>query len=192
MNADAELDAALGRQSGVALDEAVLHLDRAAHRVDHAAKLDQAPVAGALDDPPAMGGDGGVDQVASQAPKAREGAILVRSREPAIADDIGDQDGGDLAALGHDARPRGHTNLEHSAAAGNAPPVSLRRLSVPCRPARPIPVARATRLGSPDFRTIASGKSKPVLSSLSGMTSTNPTARIRAQKGQWKRRSHPF
>ncbi len=101
MNADAELDAALGRQSGVALDEAVLHLDRAAHRVDHAAKLDQAPVAGALDDPPAMGGDGGVDQVASQAPKAREGAILVRSREPAIADDIGDQDRRNFPGLAH-------------------------------------------------------------------------------------------
>ena len=41
MNADAELDAALGRQAGVALDHAVLHLDGAAHRVDHAAKLDE-------------------------------------------------------------------------------------------------------------------------------------------------------
>ena len=41
MNADAELDAALGRQAGVALDHAVLHFDRAAHRVDHAAKLDE-------------------------------------------------------------------------------------------------------------------------------------------------------
>ena len=29
MNADAELDAALGRQAGVALDHAVLHFDRA-------------------------------------------------------------------------------------------------------------------------------------------------------------------
>ena len=40
MNSDAELDPALGRQAGVALDEAALHLDRAAHRVDDAAKLD--------------------------------------------------------------------------------------------------------------------------------------------------------
>src|SRR5208283_5455800 len=52
MNAHAELDAALRRQAGVALDEAVLHLDRAAHRVDHAAELDEAAVAGALDDAP--------------------------------------------------------------------------------------------------------------------------------------------
>ena len=41
MNADPELDAALRRQAGVALDEAVLDLDRAAHRVDHAAEFDE-------------------------------------------------------------------------------------------------------------------------------------------------------
>ena len=101
MNADAELDAALGRQAGVALDQAVLHFDRAAHRVDHAAKLDEAAVAGALDDPPVMRGDGGVDQVAAEPPKARERAILVRSREPAIADDIGDQDRRNFPGLAH-------------------------------------------------------------------------------------------
>jgi hypothetical protein len=50
MNADAKLDAALGRQAGVALDHAVLHFDRAAHRIDHAAKLDETSIAGALDD----------------------------------------------------------------------------------------------------------------------------------------------
>src|ERR1700722_16165080 len=47
MDAYAELDAALGRQPGVALDEAVLHLDGAAHGVDHAAELDEAAVPGA-------------------------------------------------------------------------------------------------------------------------------------------------
>ena len=35
MNADAELDAAIFRQARVAFDHAVLHLDRAAHGVDH-------------------------------------------------------------------------------------------------------------------------------------------------------------
>jgi hypothetical protein len=40
VDADPELDAALGRQASVALDHAVLHLDRAAHGVDHAAELD--------------------------------------------------------------------------------------------------------------------------------------------------------
>ena len=58
MNADAELDAALLRHAGVALDHAVLHFDRAAHGVDHAAELDDSAVAGALDDAPVMRGDG--------------------------------------------------------------------------------------------------------------------------------------
>jgi hypothetical protein len=40
MNADPKFDAALRRQAGVALDHAVLHLDGAAHGVDHAAELD--------------------------------------------------------------------------------------------------------------------------------------------------------
>ena len=101
MNADPELDAALGRQAGVALDEAVLHLDGAAHRVDHAAELDQAAVAGSLDDAPVMHGNGGVDQVAAQRPKPRQSAIFVRAGEPAVADDIRDQDRGDFPGLAH-------------------------------------------------------------------------------------------
>ena len=40
MNADAEVDAAVRRHAGVALDHGVLKFDRAAHGVDHAAELD--------------------------------------------------------------------------------------------------------------------------------------------------------
>ena len=40
VNADAKLDAPVRRHAGVALDHAVLHFDRAAHGVDHAAELD--------------------------------------------------------------------------------------------------------------------------------------------------------
>jgi len=68
MNSDAELDAALRRQAGVALDEAVLHLDGAAHRVDHATELDEAAVPGALHHATMMRGDGRIDQIAPQAP----------------------------------------------------------------------------------------------------------------------------
>ena len=101
MDADAEFDAALGRHAGVALDHAVLHFDRAAHGVDHAAELDEAAVAGALDDAPVMGGDGGIDQVAAQPPEPRQRAILVRAGEPAVADHVGDQDRRDLPGLAH-------------------------------------------------------------------------------------------
>ena len=90
MDADAELDAALGRQTRIALGHAVLHFDRAAHRVDHAAEFDEAAVAGALDDPAVMHADGGINQIATQPPEPRQRAVLVRARETAIADDIGD------------------------------------------------------------------------------------------------------
>jgi hypothetical protein len=39
MNADAKLDTAFGREPGVALDHASLHLEGAAHGVDDAAEL---------------------------------------------------------------------------------------------------------------------------------------------------------
>ena len=103
MDADAELDAALGRHAGVAFGQAVLHLDGAAHGVDHAAELDQAAVAGALDDAAVVGGDGGVDQIATQAPETRERALLVGAGEPAVADDVRDQNRRELAGLGHRA-----------------------------------------------------------------------------------------
>ena len=77
MSADAKLDAAVGRQGGVALDEARLHLDRAAHGIDHAAEFDANAVAGALDDAPRRRGVGGIDQIAAEAPKARERTVLV-------------------------------------------------------------------------------------------------------------------
>ena len=79
MNADTEVDAAVGRQTDVALDHAILHFDRAARSVDHAAELGEEPVPCALDDPPAMGGDRGIDQIAPQPPKPRQRSILVRS-----------------------------------------------------------------------------------------------------------------
>jgi hypothetical protein len=51
---------------------AVLHFDCAAHGVDNAAEFDKRAVARALDDPSISGGDGGIDEVATQGPEARE------------------------------------------------------------------------------------------------------------------------
>ena len=98
MNADAEFDPALARHAGVALDEAALHFNGAAHRVDHAAELNEAAVAGAFDDTPAMRVDG---QIAAQPPEPRQGAILVGAGEPAVADHIGDQDCRNFPGLAH-------------------------------------------------------------------------------------------
>ena len=99
MNADAELDAALRRQAAIALDEAGLHLDRAAHRVDDATELDDRAVASALDGAAVMGGDGGIDKVAAKAPQSRKRPLLVAPGEPAVADDIGDQDRRELSGF---------------------------------------------------------------------------------------------
>jgi hypothetical protein len=90
VDADAEFDPPLGWHAGVALDEAVLHLDRAADRVHDAAELDDGAVTGTLDYAAAMGGDGRVDQIAAETPKARKRPVLVRAGEPAVADDICD------------------------------------------------------------------------------------------------------
>ena len=105
MNADAKLDATFGRQAGVALDHAGLHLDGAAHGVDHAAELDDRAVAGALDDAPVMDRDRRVDEIAAQRPQPRQRPILVRSREPAIPDDVRDQNRRELSGLAHCAPP---------------------------------------------------------------------------------------
>src|SRR6516164_4819767 len=92
MNADTELDALVGRQAGVALDHAALGFDRAAYRVHHAAKLDDAAVPGTPDDPAVVERNGRVKEVAAERPEARERAFLVGSHKPRVADDVGDQD----------------------------------------------------------------------------------------------------
>ena len=91
MNADAKLDTPFGRQPGVALDHARLNLEGATHGVHHAAELDDRAVSGALDDVAVMGGDGGIDEVAAEAPKTDERALLIGAGEPAIADDVRNQ-----------------------------------------------------------------------------------------------------
>ena len=99
----AKLDALVGRDLGVALDHRPLDFNGAVHRVDDAAELDDAAVAGALDDAPVMHCDGRVDQVAAEGPKAREDSIFIRTRQPRVADHVGDQDRRELSSLAHGA-----------------------------------------------------------------------------------------
>jgi hypothetical protein len=101
MNADTELDPALGRHSGIAFDHRVLQFNGAAHRIDNAAEFDDAAVAGALDNAAAMHGDGRVDEIAAKRAKPGEDAIFVRAGEPAVADDVGHQDRYEFSGLTH-------------------------------------------------------------------------------------------
>jgi hypothetical protein len=88
VNADPELDAAIDQHARVTLDHCVLHFDGATHCVDHAAKLDEGAVAGALDDAPIVHGDRRVDEVAAQRPQSGKRAILVDAGQTAKADDV--------------------------------------------------------------------------------------------------------
>ena len=87
--------------SPVALDETVLHLDRAADRVYYAAELDNRAVTGALYDAAVVKRKGRVNEIAAERSKARKGAVLISPGEPAVTDDIGHQDCCEFPGLGH-------------------------------------------------------------------------------------------
>jgi len=69
VDADAKLDALVGRDLGVALDHRPLDFNGAVHCVDDAAELDDAAVACSLDNAAMMHGYGRIDQVAAQRPE---------------------------------------------------------------------------------------------------------------------------
>ena len=101
VDADAELDALIRRDSDVALDHRVLNLDSAAHGLDHAAKFDQRPVARALEHSAIMAGDRGIDEIGAQRPQPRKRTVFVRARHPTEADDVGGEDRRDFPSFGH-------------------------------------------------------------------------------------------
>jgi hypothetical protein len=105
MNADAEFDALVGRDLGVALDHRPLDFDGAVHRIDDAAEFNDAAVAGAFDDAPVVGGDCRIHEIAAETAQARECAILVRASESAVTDDIRDQDRRELSGFAHCVPP---------------------------------------------------------------------------------------
>src|SRR5262245_54565096 len=77
MNADTELDSSLRRRSRVALDHGVLNLNGAAHGVNHAAELDNSPIACALHHAAIVHGDRRVEEVAAKRAESRQYAILI-------------------------------------------------------------------------------------------------------------------
>ena len=68
IDADAQLDAVVRRDIRVPLGHRLLHLDRAAHRIDDAGKLHQHAVAGGLDDAAVVLGDLRIDEARGAAP----------------------------------------------------------------------------------------------------------------------------
>ncbi len=101
MNADTELDAAILDDAGVSFDHSILHFDGAPNRIDNAAKLDQRPVTGALEDTSVVHGDGRVNEIAAQSAEPRQGAILVRAGEPTETDHVGGENCREFAFFRH-------------------------------------------------------------------------------------------
>jgi hypothetical protein len=64
-------------------------------------KLNDDSIARALDDTAVMSGDGGINEVAAEAPYARKSPILVRACGPAISDDVRDKNRRKLSGLAH-------------------------------------------------------------------------------------------
>ena len=93
IDADAEFDAAVGRHIGVPFGHPVLDFDGAAHRVDDTGKLGQQSVAGGLDDAAAVLADPGIDDLAPVRLQPGERLLLVDTHQPAVAGDIGRQNG---------------------------------------------------------------------------------------------------
>ena len=99
IDADAQFDAAVRRDTGVPLGHRLLHRDRAAHRIDDAGKLHQQAVAGGLDDAAPVLGDFRIEKLTAQRLEAFERAFLVRPHQPRIASHIGGKDRGKAAGL---------------------------------------------------------------------------------------------
>ena len=74
-----------------------------AHRADHATKVDENAIAGPLDGASMVRGDRGINQIAAQRAQPRQRSLLVGPGEPAVADNIGDQDRRDFPGLAHGA-----------------------------------------------------------------------------------------
>ena len=83
MDADTKFDALVRRDPSVALDHRPLDFNGEVHCVDDTAELDNCAIAGALDDPAVVHGDGRIDQVASERPQPRQNPVLVGSGQAA-------------------------------------------------------------------------------------------------------------
>src|SRR5262249_20543616 len=88
VNADAKFNALGRRHRGILLHHGTLHLNGASGGIDRTSELDQHAIAGRLDDPPAMRGDGGIEQGLSRGLEASQYAFFVSTHQAAISGDI--------------------------------------------------------------------------------------------------------
>jgi len=101
VDADAQLDAVVRREPLIPLGHRLLHLDRAAHRIDDAGKFHQQAVAGGLDDAAVVLGDLRIEELLPQRFEALVRALLVGAHQPRIAGHIGGENCGEAADRRH-------------------------------------------------------------------------------------------
>jgi hypothetical protein len=92
IDADAQFDAAVRGDTGIPLGHRLLHLDRAAHRIDDAGKFHHQAVARGFDNAAVVLGDLWIDRLAAQRFEAFERAFLVRPHQLRIPRHIGGED----------------------------------------------------------------------------------------------------
>src|SRR5882672_9689907 len=95
IDADSEIEAALGQEPRIALSLGALHADGTAQSVNHTVELDEQAVAHSLDQPAMMFRERGLENLMQVGLKAHACALLIRLAQAAIAGDVCDQDGGE-------------------------------------------------------------------------------------------------
>jgi hypothetical protein len=105
IDADAQFNAVVRRDTDVAFGHRLLHFDRAAHRIDDAGKFHQQAVASGLDDAAPVLGDLGINKLAAQRLEPFERAFLVRTHQARIPRHIGGEDRGETAGGSHARAP---------------------------------------------------------------------------------------
>jgi len=88
VDADAKVEPLVGSDTRVALGHAALHVDRAAHGIDHAREFQEQTVAGRLDDAAVMFGDLGVDELTPVGFQRCQRAAVVHAHEARVPDHI--------------------------------------------------------------------------------------------------------
>jgi hypothetical protein len=126
MDANPEVDSSLRGLAVIASSHATLDRRGALDRIDHAAELDQQPVARQLENAAMMIGDDRLDQFFPMRTQPLKCAGLVATHQRAITGNIGNQNGGEPA---FHARSPGSASL--GAAGGSDPWGSMVRMASP-------------------------------------------------------------